>query len=56
MVAYLVVRLGLAGLGHLIGAPASGGALLVSLGANLLTQSLVIQSKAHRDAEEYTSR
>ena len=51
MVAYLVVRLGLAGLGHLIGASASGGgSLLVSLGANLLTQSLVIQSKAHRDA------
>ena len=57
MVAYVVVRLGLAGLGHLIGAAASGGgSLLVSLGANLLTQSLVIQSKAHRDAEEYTSR
>ena len=57
MVAYVVVRLGLAGLGHLIGAAASGGgSLLVSLGANLLTQSLVIQSKAHRDAEEYSSR
>jgi hypothetical protein len=57
MVAYLVVRLGLAGLGHLLGAPVSGGgALMVSLGANLLTQSLVIQSKAHRDAEEYSTR
>jgi hypothetical protein len=57
MVAYLVVRLGLAGLGHLLGASVSGGgSLLVSLGANLLTQSLVIQSKAHRDAEEYSTQ
>ncbi|MFI6831338.1 hypothetical protein ACIBG5_29840 [Kribbella sp. NPDC050241] len=57
MVAYLVVRLGLAGLGHLIGATVTsgGGSLLLTLGANLLTQSLVIQSKAHTDAEEYTS-
>jgi hypothetical protein len=58
MVAYLVVRLGLAGLGHLVGAAAvaGGGSLLLTLGANLLTQSLVIQAKAHRDAEEYISR
>jgi hypothetical protein len=56
MVAYLVVRLGLAGVGHLLGASVSGGgALMVSLGANLLTQSLVIQSRAHRDAEEYST-
>lgn len=56
MVAYLVVRLGLAGLGHLLGASVSGGgSLLVSLGANLLTQSLVIQNKAHREAEEYST-
>ena len=58
MVAYLVVRLGLAGLGHLVGAAvtAGGGSLLLTLGANLLTQSLVIQSKAHREAEEYIDR
>jgi len=58
MVAYLVIRLGLAGLGHLIGATATsgGGSLLLTLGANLLTQSLVIQSKAQSEAEEYTSR
>jgi hypothetical protein len=57
MVAYLVIRLGLAGAGHLLGASVSGGpALMVSLGANLLTQSLVIQSKARRDAEEYSTR
>jgi hypothetical protein len=57
MVAYLVIRLGLAGVGHLLGASVSGGpALMVSLGANLLTQSLVIQSKARRDAEEYSTR
>jgi hypothetical protein len=56
MVAYLVVRLGLAGLGHLLGASVSGGgSLLVSLGANLLTQSLGIQNKAHREAEEYST-
>jgi hypothetical protein len=57
MVAYLVIRLGLAGVGHLLGASVSGGpALMVSLGANLLTQSLVIQSKARRDAEEYSTQ
>ncbi|TDW23918.1 hypothetical protein [Kribbella kalugense] len=57
MVAYLVIRIGLAGVGHLLGASVSGGpALMVSLGANLLTQSLVIQSKARRDAEEYSTR
>ncbi|TDD62143.1 hypothetical protein E1263_04505 [Kribbella antibiotica] len=58
MVAYLVVRLGLAGAGHLLGAATTvgGGALMVSLGANLLTQTLVIQSKAHREAEEYSVR
>ena len=57
MVAYLVVRLGLAGLGHLVGASISGGGpLMVSLGANLLTQSLVIQSKAHHEAEEFSTR
>jgi hypothetical protein len=57
MVAYLVVRLGLAGLGHLVGAAAAvgGGSLLLTLGANLLTQSLIIQAKAHREAEEYIS-
>jgi hypothetical protein len=56
MVAYLVVRLGLAGVGHLLGAATTvgGGALMLSLGANLLTQSLVIQSKAHHEAEEYS--
>ncbi|WP_405057282.1 hypothetical protein OG474_31695 [Kribbella sp. NBC_01505] len=56
MVAYLVIRLGLAGVGHLLGAAATvgGGALLLSIGANLLTQSLVIQGKAHRQAEEYS--
>ncbi|MER7244958.1 hypothetical protein [Kribbella sp. NPDC000426] len=57
MVAYLVVRLGLAGVGHLLGASMSGGpALMVSMGANLLTQSVVIQNKAHREAEEYSTR
>lgn len=57
MVAYLVVRLGLAGLGHLLGASVSGGgALMLSLGANLLTQSLVIQSRAQHAVEEYSSR
>ncbi|GAA0589777.1 hypothetical protein HPO96_03935 [Kribbella sandramycini] len=56
MVAYLVVRLGLAGLGHLVGAASvGGGALLLSLGANLLTQSTVIQSRAHHRAEEYST-
>ncbi|MDX3006666.1 hypothetical protein PWY87_33635 [Kribbella solani] len=55
MVAYLVVRLGLAGIGHLLGASVTtGGALMVSIGANLLTQSLVIQSKATHTVEEYT--
>ncbi|MFI5728488.1 hypothetical protein ACIA49_00085 [Kribbella sp. NPDC051587] len=58
MVAYLVIRLGLAGVGHLLGAASTigGGALILSLGANLLTQSLVIQGKAHREAEEYSVR
>ena len=57
MVAYLVVRLGLAGFGHLVGASvAGGGALMLSLGANLLTQSLVIQNKANNTVEEYSSR
>ena len=57
MVAYLVVRLGLAGLGHLLGASvAGGGALMVSMGANLLAQSLIIQSKASQMAEEYTKQ
>jgi hypothetical protein len=57
MVAYLVVRFGLAGVGHLVGASISGGgSLMVSLGANLLTQSLVIQSKAHRETEEFSTR
>ncbi|MEV4261403.1 hypothetical protein [Kribbella sp. NPDC049584] len=57
MVAYLVVRLGLAGVGHLLGASMSGGpALMVSMGANLLTQSVVIQNKARREAEEYSTR
>jgi hypothetical protein len=56
MVAYLVVRLGLAGVGHLLGASASGGgSLLVSIGANLLTQSLIIQRKAHHQVEEYST-
>ncbi|MET7281632.1 hypothetical protein ABZS29_25575 [Kribbella sp. NPDC005582] len=56
MVGYLVIRLGLAGIGHLLGAAATagGGVLMLSIGANLLTQSLVIQSKAHREAEEYS--
>ncbi|GAA1678467.1 hypothetical protein ACFTSF_27610 [Kribbella sp. NPDC056951] len=56
MVAYLVIRLGLAGVGHLLGmaTTAGGGALMLSMGANLLTQSLVIQGKAHREAEEYS--
>ncbi|MFD7157743.1 hypothetical protein ACFV9C_24295 [Kribbella sp. NPDC059898] len=57
MVAYLVIRLGLAGVGHLLGVPvAEGGALMVSLGANLLTQSMIIQGKASRMAEEYTNQ
>ncbi|GAA3131133.1 hypothetical protein JOF29_007560 [Kribbella aluminosa] len=57
MVAYLVIRLGLAGVGHLVGVPvAQGGALMVSLGANLLTQSMIIQGKASRMAEEYTNQ
>ncbi|MFF0270290.1 hypothetical protein [Kribbella sp. NPDC004536] len=57
MVAYLVIRLGLAGVGHLIGIPvAQGGALMFSLGANLLTQSMIIQGKASRMAEEYTNQ
>ena len=33
-----------------------GGALVVSMDANLLTQSLIIQSKASRVAEEYTNQ
>ncbi|MEU4197968.1 hypothetical protein AB0E69_39155 [Kribbella sp. NPDC026611] len=57
MVAYLVIRLGLAGVGHLLGASVSGGgSLMLSVGANLLTQSMVIQSKASHAVEEYTSR
>ncbi|HWD80806.1 MAG TPA: hypothetical protein VG497_18065 [Kribbella sp.] len=57
MVAYLVIRLGLAGIGHLLGVPvAEGGALMVSLGANLLAQSMIIQGKASRMAEEYTNQ
>jgi hypothetical protein len=58
MVGYLVLRLGLAGVGHLLGATitSGGGSLLLTLGANLLVQSVVIQSKAHRQAEEYSSR
>jgi hypothetical protein len=58
MVGYLVVRLGLAGLGHLLDATiaAGGGSILLTVGANLLVQSLVVQAKAHRDAEEYATR
>ncbi|GAA1579066.1 MULTISPECIES: hypothetical protein [Kribbella] len=57
MVAYLVVRLGLAGVGHLAGVPsAGGGALMLSMGANLLTQSMIIQSKAGHTAEEYSNQ
>ncbi|HEY3509168.1 MAG TPA: hypothetical protein VGL36_08395 [Kribbella sp.] len=57
MVAYLVVRLGLAGVGHLVGVPsAGGGALMLSMGANLLTQSMIIQSKAGHTAEEYSNQ
>ena len=53
MVAYLVIRLGLAGVGHLLGASlSSGGALMLSMGANLLTQSLIVQSKANHLTEE----
>jgi hypothetical protein len=54
----VVIRLGLAGAGHLLGAATTvgGGALMVSLGANLLTQTLVIQRKAHHEAEEYSVR
>jgi hypothetical protein len=57
MVAYLVIRLGLAGVGHLLGASvSSGGALMLSMGANLLTQSLIVQSKANHLTEEYSTR
>jgi hypothetical protein len=57
MVGYLVVRLGLAGLGHLLGAAAGGGgALMLSMGANLLTQSVIVQNKANQMAEEYTDQ
>jgi hypothetical protein len=58
MVCYLVLRLGLAGVGHLLDATISsgGGSLLLTLGANLLVQSVIVQSKAHRQAEEYASR
>jgi hypothetical protein len=58
MVGYLVLRLGLAGVGHLSGATitSGGGSLLLTMGANLLVQSVVVQSKAHRQAEEYLSR
>jgi hypothetical protein len=58
MVGYLVLRLGLAGLGHLLGATitSGGGSILLTVGANLLVQSLVVQAKAHRDVEEYAHR
>ncbi|MGZ0147372.1 hypothetical protein ACXJJ3_09890 [Kribbella sp. WER1] len=57
MVAYLVVRLALAGVGHLAGVPsAGGGALMLSIGANLLTQSMIIQSKASHAEEEYSNQ
>lgn len=57
MVAFVVVRLGLAGLGQLVGASTSGGgSLMVAVGANLLTQSLIIQSKAQRETEEISTR
>jgi hypothetical protein len=58
MVCYLVLRLGLAGVGHLLGATitSGGGSILLTLGANLLVQSVLVQSRAHRQAEEYTSR
>jgi hypothetical protein len=58
MLAYLVLRLGLAGAGHLAGATitSGGGSILLTMGANLLVQSVVVQSKAHRQAEEYASR
>jgi hypothetical protein len=51
-------RLGLAGVRHLLDATitSGGGSILLTLGANLLVQSVVVQSKAHRQAEEYTSR
>jgi hypothetical protein len=58
MVGYLVLRLGIAGVGHLSGATitSGGGSLLLTMGANLLVQSVVVQTKAHRQAEEYSSR
>jgi hypothetical protein len=58
MAGYLVLRLGLAGIGHLLDATitSGGGSLLLTLGANLLVQSVVVQAKAHRQAEEYSSR
>jgi hypothetical protein len=58
MVGYLVLRLGLAGLAHLLGATiaSGGGSILLTVGANLLVQSLVVQAKAHRDVEEYAHR
>ncbi|QNE21663.1 hypothetical protein F1D05_31770 [Kribbella qitaiheensis] len=45
-------------LGHLLGATitSGGGSILLTVGANLLVQSLVVQAKAHRDAEEYATR
>jgi hypothetical protein len=58
MAGYLVLRLGLAGVGHLSGATitSSGGSILLTMGANLLVQSVIVQSRAHRQAEEYTGR
>ena len=55
MAGYLVLRLGLAGVGHLSGATitSGGGSILLTMGANLLVQSVIVQSRAHRQAEEY---
>jgi hypothetical protein len=58
MAGYLVLRLGLAGLGHLLGATVTsgGGSILLTMGATLLVQSLVLQAKAHAETEEYANR
>jgi len=58
MAGYLVLRLCLAGLGHLLGAAGTsgGGSILLTVGATLLVQSLVLQAKAHSDVEEYANR
>lgn len=58
MAGYLVLRLGLAGLGHLLGATVTsgGGSILLTMGATLLVQSLVLQAKAHAEIEEYADR